>query len=464
MLFICGCGSYVAGIGLVLVGARLDHFLWLILAAALLFLCKKRVAVVAVPAVVAAGLIAGLWRGSVAWQSVAQYDRYIGQNVTIVGQVAEDTSYNDKNQLVFYVQNVHVNNESLAGKVRVTTVAPVEPERGDTVKVTGKLYDGFGNYQASTYFATVVIEQHTVDPILQLRRDFGARVHSLLPDTLASLGLGFLIGIKSQLPNSLNDELKTLGLTHIVVASGYNLTVLVRVARRAFAKISHFQTTAASLCLVAGFVAVTGFSPSMARAALVTSLAVLAWHYGRRIHPVLLLTFAAAITAAINPLYVWCDIGWWLSFLAFGGVLLLAPLVQHRIFGDREPKLIGQVVVETLCAQITTLPLILLVFGNLSVLSLVANVLVVPLIPLAMACTFAAGTIGAFMPYIAWPAQLLLGYICQIVHLLSGVSWASVPFTISPVVFVACYIAIVIAGVVLWRRTRHDYLSRSVVE
>ncbi len=457
------CAGFVSGIGLVAENVCLNGFLWLAFATLLLFVCHKRLMFVAVPLAIFSGAIFGIYRGGEAAGQIAQYSNYFEQKVTVVGRVSEDTTYKN-NQLVMMLDQVSVDGQGLPGKVRVTIVSALEPSRGDIVQAYGKLYDGFSNYQASMYYANATILQKSTSPVNSLRQWFTANIRNLLPDTQAGLGLGFLLGVKSQLSDTLYSELKVLGLTHIVVASGYNLTILVRLSRRLFAKLSHFQATAASFLLIAGFVSITGFSASMSRAALVTSLSLLAFYYGRKIHPVLLLTFSAAVTAAINPLYVWGDIGWWLSFLAFTGVLVLAPLLQSRIFKECQPKLLGQIVLETICAQIATLPLILLIFGNLSVLSLVANVLVVPLIPLAMLFTFCGGLIGMLCPLFAWPAIWLLDYICQVVHFLSGVSWASVEVSISTSVFIAIYALICIVAFVLWRVTKYDYLSKSMIE
>ena len=462
-LLTLGCVSFVVGIGLVAAGLRLGSWWWLAAALALLVLCTRRVAWVAIPAVITAGALLGIWRGSITATELTGYTPFFGHKVTLQGKVAEDPVYDDQ-QKVIMLGDVEVDGVRLPGSVRVKTLAPIDPGRGDVVEVKGKLYDGFGNYHAAVYYADVRVVTTANDPVDSLRREFAARIYSLLPDAQAGLGLGFLVGLKSSLPERLENELKVLGLTHIVVASGYNLTVLVRLARRLFATTSHFVMSIASGGLVTAFVLVTGFSPSMSRAGLVAGLCVLAWYFGRRIHPALLIAFAAAITAALNPIFVWHDIGWWLSFLAFGGVMLLAPLLQRRIFGEKQPKLIGQVVLETVCAQLTTLPLIVFIFGDLSVLSLIANVLVVPLIPLAMLLTFAAGVVGPLIPFIAWPAIWLLGYVCELVHVLAKVSWASVEFTVSLPVFVACYAALAGIGIVLWRKTKHDYLSRSVIE
>ncbi len=463
-LLTLGFLSVVVGIGLAAAGVRVFGWLWLLAAFFALIFCSKRWALFAVPAVICAGLIVGLWRGSQQMAELGSYQAFFGQKAVVQGAVLEDPTYDDDHQQVMLLGDITVNGQHLPGKVRVKSLAPVEPARGDRVQASGKLYDGFGNYQASLYYAELSVVEVANNPVDHLRREFAARIYSLLPDTQAGLGLGFLLGIKSSLPDELNDQLKLLGLTHIVVASGYNLTVLVRLARRLFATTSHYAMTVASGAMIAGFVGITGFSPSMSRAALVASLSVLAWYYGRRIHPALLITLAAAITGLINPLYVWSDIGWWLSFLAFAGVMLLAPLLQRRIFGKKEPRLLGQIIIETVCAQVLTMPLIMLIFGMFSVLSLPANILVVPLIPLAMLLVFIAGVLGAVLPFIAWPAIWLLQYICALVQLLAGVGWASVPAVISTPLFVAGYVVIAAVGFILRAKAKHDYLSKSVIE
>lgn len=462
-LLTIGCVSFLCGLGLVAAGVQLD-WVWAIATMSLLLCVRRRRIIFATPAVIVVGAVVGIAHGSDMAQQLTGYAQFYGQKVHVEGSVAEDTTYDDDHQRVMLLADVTVNGQPLPGKVRVKSLAPAEPRRGDRVRAFGKLYDGFGNYQAAVYFADMSVVSVADNPIDVLRREFAARLYSLLPDTQAGLGLGFLLGIKASVPDTLNDQLKLLGLTHIVVASGYNLTVLVRLARRLFATTSHYVMTLASGAMIVCFVAITGFSPSMSRAALVAGLCVLAWYYGRRVHPALLIACAATITAAINPLYLWGDIGWWLSFLAFAGVMLLAPLLQRRIYGKKEPKLLGQMVVETIAAEITTLPLILMIFGHLSVLSLVANVLVVPMIPIAMLLTFVAGAAGWFAPFIAWPAIWLLTCMCQLVQLLAGISWASVPLSISAPVCIAMYGLVAAVGFVLLRTTRHDYLKSSVIE
>jgi len=187
---------------------------------------------------------------------------------------------------------------------------------------------------------------------------------------------------------------------------------------------SKYQRLVASLLLISIFILITGFAASIVRAAVISVLSLWAWFYGRQIRPVLIIAFAAALTGLINPFYVWGDLGWYLSFLAFFGVLMIAPMIATRLF-KKQPKLFGMVVLETLAAEIMTLPLIMMSFNQLSLIGLLANALVVPLIPFAMLFAAIAGTAGMLVPsisgWLSWPANILLTYVLDVARGLSNI-------------------------------------------
>jgi competence protein ComEC len=92
---------------------------------------------------------------------------------------------------------------------------------------------------------------------------------------------------------------------------------------------------ASAVVLMLGFIAMTGASASIVRAVVVSSLSLAAWYVGRRPRPLVIILLAAAITAGWNPIYLWSDIGWYLSFLAFFGILILAPQIFKRFWKDK---------------------------------------------------------------------------------------------------------------------------------
>jgi competence protein ComEC len=153
-------------------------------------------------------------------------------------------------------------------------------------------------------------------------------------------------------------------------------------------------------------------------------LSIAAAYYGREIKPLNLLLLAAAITAWANPFYLWGDLSWYLSFLTFFGVLMLAPLIQARFPGRWHESIIAGVALESISAETMSLPFILHSFGQLSLIGLPANVLVTSLVPLAMLLCLIAGLAGMLLGpldgWLAWPAQILLNYMLDVSHLLAS--------------------------------------------
>ncbi len=167
----------------------------------------------------------------------------------------------------------------------------------------------------------------------------------------------------------------------------------------------------------------------------------------------------ASITAFWYPIYLWSDIGWYLSFLAFFGVLILAPLLSKRLF-KKQPKPITQVVIESACAQIMTLPIILYIFNQSSIIALVTNVLVVPLLPFAMLVTLIAGIVGMAMPsmaIIALPARIVLTYILDVAHVFSKIPGIVMTAKISAVMMCAMYAGIALLSLMMWHKNTKDY-------
>jgi competence protein ComEC len=146
-------------------------------------------------------------------------------------------------------------------------------------------------------------------------------------------------------------------------------------------------------------------------------------------------------------MYLWSDIGWYLSFCAFFGVLVLAPLVSDKFFKKRQPGLLGSIFIETTMAQAVTLPLIVLIFKDVSLISLLANMLILPLIPICMFLTFIAGLGGFLAPlmagWLAWPAGMLLGYMVNLINLLARLPWAQISISISAATFAYIWLVII---------------------
>ena len=168
---------------------------------------------------------------------------------------------------------------------------------------------------------------------------------------------------------------------------------------------------------------------------------------------------AAAITAFANPFYVWTDTSWYLSFLAFYGVMVLAPMIALRLHIKWQNSLVAMVALESLCAEIMTLPFVLHTFGQMSFIGLFANVMVVALVPLAMLLSMVAGLAGMLVApvagWFAWPARVLLTYMLDIAHVLSRIPHIFVQNLGLPIVeMLGLYVLVAAMTYLLWNKTK----------
>lgn len=410
-----------------------------------------------------AGVVFGVWRGGAEQLALKAYEPYYGKTVSMQGVVLEDATYNSRGQQQLKLVNIQIADQRLAGVVWLSGDPQPGIKRGDTLTVQGNLIKGFGNIPASLHRARLLAIERPVpgNAMLRFRDWFADGIRRAIPEPASSLSVGYLVGQKSALPEEVSQQLKVVGLTHVVVASGYNLTILVGFARRFFARYSKYLAALVSVLLVLSFMVMTGLSPSMSRAGLVALLGLAAWYYGRSMHPVVLLSFSAAITAVWRPAYVWGDIGWYLSFTAFAGVMILAPLLRKYFFGQKQLGVIRQTLMETTAAQILTLPIILYSFGEYATYALLANILVLPLVPLAMLFTFFAGVGGVILPGVAsvfgWPARFILMSNLWVVATIARLPGASGQITFSLTAMIICYGALIGLLVYLWRTTNYNF-------
>ncbi len=369
--------------------------------------------------ILAAGMLIGLWRGDSQLLRIEAYRPYLHHQVRLAGTINEDVAEGKHGAIQVQLRDIQIDGRHLPEKVWLNLRSTHKLKRSDKIEIDGTLKPGFGSFAASMSYAKIVNYRKGIDEARDIRDNFSRGVKRAISEPEASLGLGFLIGEGAVLPLEIDQQLRVAGLTHIVVASGYNLTILVRLARRLLTRVSKYLTAAFGFCMIGGFTLVTGLSPSMSRAGLVASLSLLAWYYGRKVSPFILLPFVAAITLLVNPSFAWGDIGWYLSFAAFAGVMILAPLLQDYFFGENKPGFVRQVLGETIAALAATAPIILLVFGQYSSYALLSNLLVVPLIPCIMLGVFLTGMTSLFLPFLASVASFmttgLLHYVTSVV-------------------------------------------------
>ena len=398
-------------------------------------------------------------------EKLAANSTFFDQKVTLIGKAGGDGVYGRKSQLTFDLKNAYVasgDQTVLVGKIGVSGFGENMIFRGDTIQVTGKLRKGTGSHQGWMSFAQMQALERDTSILEKVRKKFGAGMYTALPEPLGSFAMGLLIGQRTSLPDDVYDDLLKVGLVHIIAVSGYNLTIILRACWKLLGNRSKYQTMVVSVTLICTFLLITGASASIVRASIVSGLSILAWYYGRNFKPVTLILLAAAITSLASPLFVWSDLGWYLSFLAFYGVLVLAPQVRYRMIPARlrESVLLG-IALESLCAEIMTLPLILYIFGQMSHISLLANVVIAVFVPLAMLLTVLAGLAGTFLMqiagWIAWPAVILLTYMLDMAHILASIPHVFVQnIGFSLAAMIGMYVLVVLLNLVIYSRLKRN--------
>lgn len=273
-------GSIVIGTALVplLSQTVFGSALWLSIGLMLSGIVLWQKSLYLVPVIIIAGLFIGLWRGSVLESQLEVYNRVIDHQVHLGGIISDDPDSGKHGEILLRLTNVAIDGHNAMGKIWISTTHASELKRGDAVVVTGNVGKGFGSFAAAIYQAKVVAVKRPQpgDVAGQVRDWFGNHVRQAIAEPQASLGLGYLVGQRRALPPELDQALVIAGLTHVVVASGYNLTILVRLARRLFVRISKYLSALAATTMIVAFMAVTGASPSMSRAGLVSGLSLAA--------------------------------------------------------------------------------------------------------------------------------------------------------------------------------------------
>lgn len=470
-LLAAASASLLAGIALGY-GLRETYFAsleWAVIALALLIVVLvKRIRAMVLLAIIA-GLLLGLWRSASVQASLTGYQKLIGQKVTLQATVADDVTHKN-GQDEIKLKNVAISTEKLSGQVWASSSTSLDLKRGDKITLIGKLTPGFGNFAASMSYAKITNASRTANSDIprQIRDKFTSGLKRSVAEPEASLGAGYLDGQHNTIDDKLIQELKLVGLIHLVIAGGYNVTILVRLTRRLFAKVSKYSSFLAAGSVLAAILLVTGFSAPMSRTVVITILSLAALYYGRKIHPLVLLPLSAAITTIIDPSFINGEVGWYLTFIAYGGLILLGPLLQKFFWGEHGGN-IRQILVDSLAVSIVTMPLLAYSFQQYSIYSVPANLLVLPLMPITMLLTVLAGIGGMILPLaaaqiIGWPAKILLTYTDKITTWLAGAPGANYSASFSLPLLVASYFLIILLIYVLWRKTHYDFRDENIAK
>lgn len=267
--------------------------------------------------------------------------------------------------------------------------------------------------------------------IMHIREYIAESIDALFNDN-AGLILGMILGDDS----AMNDELllayRNTGIAHVLAISGLHVGIFAAALMFALRK----TRPAIRISILAAFLilycAVTAFPPSLCRAAIMSIILSAAPLFERRYDLISSISASMSLILVINPFELY-DIGFQLSYSAVLGIALLSKPLD-RIF-IKLPKPIRGSVSLSVAASMGTFGLTTHHMGAISLLGLIANTLVVPLVPLIIVPSLIAVLIYWILPDVSLIIAAFSNFVSDItsgaVMLIGDIPFASIE-TIDP--------------------------------
>lgn len=279
----------------------------------------------------------------------------------------------------------------------------------DNISISGSLNNRLLNNKIrilTTDHPKISFVKTTDNPFLavikSIRQNIISVFYETFPKDLAALMLGIVFGIKTGFSSDFLENLRRVGVMHVIAASGMNVTMVGGFIFYVF--ISFLRRQVAIILTILGilfYAFLAGFEPSIARASIMGIIAFSAQVLGRQKDSFYALLLTGFLMLFISPKLIF-DIGFQLSFLSTLGILFIPNFFKRNkspLFSD---------FLTTFSAQIATLPILLSAFGTYSIVSIVVNTLVLWTIPFLMII----GAIGALTSFIFDPLAKALLFFC----------------------------------------------------
>ena len=377
-----------------------------------------------------------------------------GFSGTVTGfVVAEPDVRDDRIQLRLAAESVFVNNKTspTSGLVLVEARRGAEVSYGDRILATGPLsvpatWDTFsyadylgrqGVFSIMRNAAVEVVDSGHGDPLLtmliELKGIVRRSIASALPEPQAGLLTGILLGDERGISPELAGDFARVGASHVVAISGFNMVIVSGIVIRVLSSVFRGNKTVVTLnalSVVAIYTLFVGVSPGILRAALMSSLLVIGSQLNRKTYVPTSLAFAALLLSFFDP-NVLLDIGFQLSFFAVLGLGLFADPLSYRFRLLLERFLspaaasvfhsfLNEPLIVSIAAQISTLPLVILYFGRLSLVALPVNLLIVPVQSAVLLLGMAAVVVDTFVPVLGtllyWAELVFLSWTIAVVR------------------------------------------------
>jgi competence protein ComEC len=292
---------------------------------------------------------------------------------------------------------------------------PLVPEisYGDKITVEGIVNDG----KLESPKLIKVGEQKTF--LSGVRNSVISFYQKILPEPESGLLAGIVIGAKGALSSDFYNQTKIVGVAHVVVASGTNVTFVVSFLMGVATLI--LPRRKAIFFVIVGIILylfISGFDAPLIRAAIMASILFLSQETGRLVNAWRVLILTASLMLIYNPDWL-VDIGFILSFVSTMSLMLFEKRI--RTWLSKFPEVLKEDLSTSLAAQIGVAPILFVTFGQFNILSPLVNALVLWTVPPLMILGAVGGLFGLIFPFLGkmvlWASFPLLWWFVHIVTL-----------------------------------------------
>lgn len=387
------------------------------------------------------------------------FEQYLGEKVEFSGVIVDEPDLRENNQKLV----VELEESKEKTKVLVTVGLYEDFKYGDEVNIKGKLtkpenfttdtgkefdYINYlkkdGIYYLVNYAEVEVISRDNGNPIKRklftFKEKFLEKINfSITPPESLLMG-GLILGEKASFSDELRQEFIDTGTIHIVALSGYNITIVAEWIMKIFAFLPFYFSISVGMLSIILFIFMTGGASTAVRAGIMAVLVLIARATGRTYDVGRALLLTAVIMIIFNPMILRYDVSFQLSFIATIGVIYFTPRIEKYFMWVTKRFGLRDVFSVTTAAYIFVLPFIVYKMGNLSLIAIPTNILILPFIPFTMLLGFLTGFIGLISYFAAVPfgylSYLFLHYELGVIDIFSKIPFASFTIPNFPLILV----------------------------
>ena len=453
------------------------------------FVYKKRSLILFILSLLLISFVIGIIRGGAETDFDKEYSSFLNKKVFVEGNIIGDIELKN-NRERYQVQISKIDNIEQVEKVKILVYenflticnsgdavsfeATIKPPK-NFLTDSGRVFDYKKYLRKEGIFGVAFLNNSPCDSgddnkdnkkgfFVSIRENFANILIKTLPKDEAGLLGGLLLGLKTNLSDELLNQFRIVGLIHIIVLSGFNVSIVGEGVRRIFLFLSTKYSLFLSVFAVIFFVILSGSEIPAVRSGGMIVLGLIAKALHREADGVKFLFLVSMIMALYNPYQVLFSTSFHLSFLATVSLLLYSDKIAKYLTFIPEKYELRGIVSVTFAVQLFLIPYFAFAIGEVSVIGFFANLIVLPLIPIIMLL----GAILILLSVVFLPlgkifsvlVLLPLSFVLLIVSTLSALPFATISLPeVSALIIFIFYFGVILYSLTKQAKSKTDPLK-----